>query len=334
MKDFLPSKRFILISLSILFLIGIVITANNLKEKPAEAPLTMNSDGKIVIPKEIQDKDTDGDGLKDWEETLWKTDPKSNDTDGDKTDDLAEIKGNRNPLIANKNQTGTPSDAISEVVIAEKKKNEEEFNKLSDTEKLSRVLFSQYIAAKGSNNLNDSDKQIILGTAANMIDDKSILKYNKDSILVNNDNSQTTIREYGNQLGQAFFTGSRQENVENELTILSRVIKYENPDDLKSLDAIIEGYTNTIEKLVTLNVPSQALNLHFSLINDLYNIKESYIRIQRLFTDPVAAIAGMRVYQTESVNLKRDMIEFQSFFLSRGINYEKNEYGFFITNII
>ena len=44
--------------------------------------------------------DSDHDGLRDWEEVLWKTDSKIADTDGDGTNDGDEVKAGRNPLIA------------------------------------------------------------------------------------------------------------------------------------------------------------------------------------------------------------------------------------------
>ena len=42
-------------------------------------------------------KDTDQDGLKDWEEALWKTNPKNPDTDGDGTSDGEEVNSGRDP---------------------------------------------------------------------------------------------------------------------------------------------------------------------------------------------------------------------------------------------
>ena len=44
-------------------------------------------------------EDGDGDGLKSWEEIIWKTDPKSSDTDGDGASDGDEIKQGKDPLV-------------------------------------------------------------------------------------------------------------------------------------------------------------------------------------------------------------------------------------------
>ena len=43
-------------------------------------------------------QDSDGDGLRDWEEALWRTDPQNSDSDGDGTPDGEEIRRNRDPL--------------------------------------------------------------------------------------------------------------------------------------------------------------------------------------------------------------------------------------------
>src|SRR3989338_5123125 len=52
---------------------------------------------------EILNRDRDGDGLKDWEEELWKTDMEKADTDGDGTTDGDEILTERDPLTPGPN---------------------------------------------------------------------------------------------------------------------------------------------------------------------------------------------------------------------------------------
>ncbi len=335
MHKYLPSKKFILI-FSAIILSSIIIWFGGkiVEKKHTPSNIIVNQKGKLVVPKELADKDSDGDGLKDWEESLWKTNPKDADTDSDGTNDYDEIKINRNPLKPNHSKTSLPDDKISEEVIANQKKAEEEFNQLTDTQKISRVLFSQYIAAKQTGKISDSDKQIILDTAINMMDENSKNSHTQNDFKITQDNSTTTVRNYGNELGKAFFTGSRQENVQNELYILDRAVKTQDPETLKALDAIIEGYTNSITKLELITVPSTAILIHTNLVNDLINIRDSYIRIKDLFSDPFSAIGGMRLYQTASTNLVGDITNIKNYFYGQGIIYKQNEYGFYITNVI
>ncbi len=68
------------------------------KQEPSrELPLADRS-GKENNTLPVALKDTDKDGLKDWEEALWKTDPSNPDTDGDGSSDGEEVQGDRNPI--------------------------------------------------------------------------------------------------------------------------------------------------------------------------------------------------------------------------------------------
>src|SRR3990167_5885058 len=67
--------------------------ANKQKQVPAEnriAAADNNAGGTLS-------QDSDNDGLKDWEEALWKTDAHNPDTDGDGTTDNHEILAKRDP---------------------------------------------------------------------------------------------------------------------------------------------------------------------------------------------------------------------------------------------
>ena len=59
----------------------------------------------------IGDIDTDNDGLKDWEERLWKTSINNPDTDGDGTNDGAEVVLERSPLVAG------PDDSLKNIAL-------------------------------------------------------------------------------------------------------------------------------------------------------------------------------------------------------------------------
>ena len=74
MNKLLPSKKFIkvfggiVLALGLIVLIGVVFNKKTIFETKKE------NSGQVIVVGDLIEKDTDGDGLKDWEESLWGTD--------------------------------------------------------------------------------------------------------------------------------------------------------------------------------------------------------------------------------------------------------------------
>lgn len=111
---YLPSKKFI-ISLSILLAIvalffGIRFIAQKAAKNIDPSKITVSN---LMNPVEV---DTDGDGIYDWEEALWGTDPKNPDSNADGIPDSAEITRKKNELgLTTTTETGeaTETDAFA-----------------------------------------------------------------------------------------------------------------------------------------------------------------------------------------------------------------------------
>src|SRR2546423_718695 len=102
----MPSKKVIYTFVACLIALGGIGFSINYKPSPKK--IISNSNNLIAantvgIEQNLLDKDSDNDGLKDWEETLWKTDPHNPDTDGDGTPDGQEVKEGRNPSVKGPN---------------------------------------------------------------------------------------------------------------------------------------------------------------------------------------------------------------------------------------
>jgi hypothetical protein len=341
MNKYLPSKKFLYTIGSIIVAIIIILGVKALaqwqtnRNQTAQNEKALAENNKNISYEQFMALDSDKDGLPDWEEALWKTDPKKADTDGDGTSDGDEVKANRDPLKANTAKAGQkPNDLIDPTLIADQKKQETEFLQLSQTDQLSRTLFSQYIAAKGSGNLSDTDKQTIINTATGVIMNATTSKYTLSDLIILTTVSSTVRHKYGNDLGQAFFTGTNQAKVENELVILDRAVKNSYQKVLAGLDPIIESYSKTISKMLLVSVPSDVVYTHLNLLNDLLAVKDGLQKIKSLFTDPITAVIGMREYQSGSANLVKDTADIKNYFLDRNISFDKNEYGYVLLNII
>ena len=104
--NYLPSKKFVLVVLAISMVALAVIMFQFFPFNSKEVAQKNDEDeARAELLQKLQG-DSDGDGLRDWEEVLWKTDPQKNDTDGDGTADNDEILAKRDP------KTPGPGDEI------------------------------------------------------------------------------------------------------------------------------------------------------------------------------------------------------------------------------
>lgn len=327
---FLPSKKFAYIVGSIIVAFLIVLGVQNLAEITSKNRTDKKSETTLKDDKlqEFLAVDSDKDGLKDWEEGLWKTDPKKADTDEDGTSDGDEVKTNRDPLKK------APGDEIDPKIIAENKKDEEEFAKLNPTEQFSRIFFSQYIDAKnstGGRTLSTSEKQAILN---NMISDLSetstIIKYRTESLNILNGENTTTIKDYGNKFGLIILENSKYAG--RELIYMAKATAYEDEKSLDVLDLIIKEYNNTIASLASLPVPAKAASTHADILNAFENMKMGVEGMKKIFYDPATAIISISQYQASAANLFLRLDDLKIYFDINKVTFQQNEPGILIIN--
>ena len=154
---YLPNKKILFLLFFILLIFVGWFYFSDYKNKQAEYVAYKEKSPLVVAMDQTSqlDKDSDGDGLKDWEELLWKTDSNKADTDGDGTNDNEEITLNRNPLKAG------PNDKISDkedLVAQEKAVSDSKQNTL--TAAYARKFLTEYMTLKQQKGeLTDEDKQ-------------------------------------------------------------------------------------------------------------------------------------------------------------------------------
>ncbi len=85
--------RILIASIAGVLLLALTAYIVRSPEKPLAQDASLNK-SDVVAPI-AYDLDSDSDGLKDWEETLWGTDPKNPDTDGDGTEDGSAVEAER-----------------------------------------------------------------------------------------------------------------------------------------------------------------------------------------------------------------------------------------------
>lgn len=309
MQKYLPSKIFIAVAASALFILGggyFVFLVSSSKyqvlreNKNNGQPVVQNGEAAIFA-----DKDTDGDGLKDWEEVLWHTDPNKADTDGDGTKDNDEILARRDPAKAGPNDG---MDALAKTDALGASVEETKPQTLTETEQLARDFGEAYLRRKfsgsGSIDQNDLSKLLFSGVTKGLSEASTQPPeevFIKDDFTVISDSSPHAIRGYLNRLGQLFSSNSSENALhENELKFALDAIQKEHLDELKKLLAVRDVYRKFANEMKTIPVPAVLAGAHRDMANSFWRLGLIAEQMSAFKEDPVGSFSAFSAYLVEA----------------------------------
>jgi len=256
--------------------------------------------------------DTDGDGLEDWEEALWGTDPSKVDTDGDGVGDAQYVAD-----LAEKNSPSSNLGSESISYLGENK-----------TRNLAESFISQYLSLSNSGaNLSGTGAQNFANNIANLNlvgGTKLSAKYLITDITISTDKN---LREYGNELGNVF----NENRISGDpLQFLAHGLDYEDPKDFEELGNMSKVYGNIEILMKKMVVPDKARNLHLDLLNNMTNLKNTLNLISKTLEDPVSGMIGISNYRPLSEELVALISYYKKLLQAEGINYSSEEGGYIL----
>lgn len=255
---------------------------------------------------ESQDKDSDNDGLKDWEEELYKTSPYDPDTDGDGYLDGEEINSGHNPLVK------APGDDVFlyPLPLGEKYNITQHVFQNSTTPLLNSYLLykseyledhpeitdpAQFFASIPQSVQRELINQAIYDNFSYVMENsKEIfnqfpeifdMTISDQEIKISQDNSKETIQIYLSKLSSLinsddfFFQ-------KNGVEVLSEIFETEN---FSKLNGIIKLNDVKIEQLKYLFVPSSLKETHKQALKIAILTRNIFISVRDIENDPVKA---------------------------------------------
>lgn len=332
-RSLLPSKQFIITLIVVtVFLVGGVAVYLNTKEESGSNGLFSKTDRAEMekIAQTVTQSDQDGDGLFDWEESLWKTDPENPDTDGDGTPDGDEVNIGRDPI------TPGPDDAI-------------------DRERIS-VLTDEAVAKAGPNNLTATfarnffieyakTKQAKLPVAAmtasegriqNMLPEdpfaKKSMLFNDGDIEISPSDDVFALRAYGNAFG-SIISAHRLPD-EDLMQIFYRSVKSGDKTDLAKLSNASEAIEGMSKDLLLLPVPKSLAQNHISQLNTLSDVDEIYRGMHNVFSDPLTGMVALVHYYEVYKRFAVTTVNTAKFLELNGVIYQESDPGYIFTQAL
>lgn len=296
----------VLVTLIICF--GIIVSFAIISKKtPLYKTSTQAQKNIIAITDTSSDLDTDGDGLKDWEESLIGTDPKNPDTDADGTTDGKEITQGRDPKKAGPNDK-----ANTEVSPLATNTPSSEDDTL--TAQVSRNFFGQYLLAKKGGQEVTPEKAFEIAELVmqNIPVESNAKQYQlKDITIVPKTlESQTFYIETFIKILKA----NPPKSQENELEIITKAVESQNPADIKKLDLIIQAYKNILTETLKIPVPKDLVPDHMIYINALSSVYTDLSEMRLVLEDPMRGYIGYAHFQKDALVLKIGFEGIQKYF--------------------
>lgn len=258
-----------------------------------EAGLTYKNEvlGNLV------NKDADLDGVPDWEEFLWGTDPTKKDTNGDGVPDNVEIENLKQPT--GQNQQGLPL----------LKSNDEN---LTETDKFSREFFATVATLNQNEAMDQATVDKLSSSLAEHIQNSPPRKVFvlSDIKVINNDSVQAT-KNYSDTLDNIYKNQPVNYTV---IDVLRKFIIDENNATaeagqvdvsvLSELDPIIEKTNKIIDGMIKMDVPKRFSLLHLSVINGFERSVENLNDIKLYDSDVIVALSAISQYEKNTTILE------------------------------
>ncbi|MEK7180682.1 MAG: hypothetical protein AAB706_04350, partial [Patescibacteria group bacterium] len=268
------------------------------------------------------------DGLKDWEEVLWKTDPKNLDTDEDGTQDGEEVSLGRNPLVPG------PKDLLPKVNTPTTNTVDGD---LTLTDKFARDFFAIYASQKALGKTPDPnlEKTLIDNFLQSNLDVKNKIVYGISDIRVGKDTTEKALKAYGNNIGVILIKYGNIMTVADTLLVVKNSMESGNKKELEKLNSLILSYRGVVSDLLLLNVPSILISEHLDFINNAQALVEDAEEMKYIFDDPIKSLIHLRRYvYTSSTKTFESIQKIKVFFSSHGITFQQEESGYvLISNI-
>ncbi|OGI83931.1 hypothetical protein A2997_01975 [Candidatus Nomurabacteria bacterium RIFCSPLOWO2_01_FULL_36_10b] len=303
LSQFLPSKNFFLAILGIavvgvvaLVLVqflsrqGIINNKAVVEEMPRQ---------QLIISKDTSDnfqefsqKDVDKDGLKDWEESLWETDPNNADTDGNGISDLAQVNAERSRM-----QSGNVNLESSDSQISEET--------LTNTDIFARDLFTTVSVLDQQGILNDNADLVKQQISDSVQSIQLYQPFDFAQIKLINNTSDNIVR----YINEMLVILKRYPFNEEDLILVLNSSTHESPSE--SSISVYQKYQSFTRELEQISVPSDIRDAHIALVNAMRHytgIIGAFVNTQ---TDPIMAMAA-----TQQIEQTLDEIDiaYQNFY--------------------
>lgn len=196
------------------------------------------------------------------------------------------------------------------------------------TGRFSEAFFKDYLNGKMSGE-EFKDPTIFAEKAVQAIDANTRSKRHIRPELTIIPDSDNALHDYGNQVIEITVIASASPELshENEALILQNALAENDPSQLEKLRPIHTAYSQIIEETLLMEVPESLVDSHIRLLNIYEAILFDIEAMQAAFSDPLLALARIRIYQDDAKNILSTFQSIWTLLDEKGVVYSNDEQG-------
>lgn len=286
-SSYLPSKKLSLFLLIVLLIAVFLFFKKNKNDSVVDIETIKNTTASNLV---LNDKDSDG--LYDWEESLWGTDPEKKDSDSNGINDKEETELKKKELGIN---------------------SENETTNTSQTDQLAKEIFSLAISLNQNGLLTEEGIENLTKILGDQIYQTEEIEDPIKTITISTIENNPTNKEVYKKEVLKTIEKSKSAGFGDELKEFSKIITEENQDNT-ALQKVSESYSDLADALVKIKTPEEISEVHKSLISEIIRTGSSIQLMSNYYSDPILSLRGVILYKKYSDNLEKNLYSLLAYF--------------------
>lgn len=288
---------------------------------------TANAASTDELLKSYTAKDTDNDGLPDWKEALYGTDPKNPMSfkagvkDGD-----AVAQGLIKPRFSSAVASSTPLDAsnIPGPTAAPG----------SFTDQFSQQFFTEYMQVGGGQPLTADQTNAIVADLIRQFTEKTgslyASSYTASDVHVSAD---ATISSYAGAVEQATIANDVPREQSDPVNLMQAYLGSSDQSAKKKLLGLSDSYAKIARDLAVINVPPQLAEQHLGLMRSFDGLAKATKGVTNYENDPLSVLGAIGIYQPAAGQVIQSLKDISVTILAQGTPVQ-GEPGFIIVHFV
>jgi hypothetical protein len=299
LRKYLPSKKFAVITGSslVVIIVGYFVFLYAKTYSALNNPIITTA--SVSTAEEILSRDTDGDGIQDWEESLWGTDPQKTSTFNNEPDKTY-VERKRAEISKNSGETNS---------------NPENLN---DTEKIAREFLTTILALKESGTLNAFNiDNLTQKFSADIGKDVTLPNHYLLTDIKASSDSKESKAAYYTKI-KAASLAAQKGGMGSEFPAVIDFFSNEDAST-KNFQTLTKTYATLVKNLESMQVPPSARLSHLMFLNESYNMNLIFKNMSNINDDSVIGLVAVAQFKAHESKLEASIQSLADYFKANAI---------------